>query len=100
MNLASEGSPYAQQANQIRQHILNTTRLVNNLLDMARIQSDGFNLRKEWQTPEELIGSALQQLESALAKTPFRLIYLMRWFWFIVMPGLWSAYSLICWRMR
>ncbi|MBN3115571.1 two-component system sensor histidine kinase KdbD [Pectobacterium brasiliense] len=68
LNLASEGSPYAQQANQIRQHILNTTRLVNNLLDMARIQSDGFNLRKEWQTPEELIGSALQQLESALAK--------------------------------
>nr|WED68305.1 ATP-binding protein [Pectobacterium colocasium] len=41
---------------------------MNNLLDMARIQSDGFNLRKEWQTPEELIGSALQQLESALAK--------------------------------
>ncbi|UVO09639.1 two-component system sensor histidine kinase KdpD [Pectobacterium polonicum] len=68
LNLASAGSPYAQQANQIRQHILNTTRLVNNLLDMARIQSDGFNLRKEWQTPEELIGSALQQLENALAK--------------------------------
>ncbi|MFC3394946.1 two-component system sensor histidine kinase KdpD [Brenneria rubrifaciens] len=68
LNLASEGSPYAPQASQIRQQILNTTRLVNNLLDMARIQSDGFNLRKAWQSLEELIGSALQQLESSLAK--------------------------------
>ncbi|MEA7543830.1 hypothetical protein ONO12_26605, partial [Salmonella enterica subsp. enterica serovar Montevideo] len=42
------------QASEIRQHILNTTRLVNNLLDMARIQSGGFNLKKEWLTLEEI----------------------------------------------
>ena len=40
LDLASEGSPHAPRP-AIRQHVLNTTRLVNNLLDMARIQSGG-----------------------------------------------------------
>ncbi len=52
--------------NEIRQHVLNTTRLVNNLLDMARIQSGGFNLHKEWLTLEEVVGSALRMLEPSL----------------------------------
>ena len=64
LDLASAGSPHAPQASEIRQHILNTTRLVNNLLDMARIQSGGFNLHKEWLTAEEVIGSALRMLEA------------------------------------
>ncbi|MEG3134854.1 two-component system sensor histidine kinase KdpD [Rouxiella sp. T17] len=67
LDLASEGSPFAPQANQIRQQVLSTTRLVNNLLDMARIQSGGFNLRKEWQSLEEIIGSALRMLEPLLS---------------------------------
>jgi two-component system sensor histidine kinase KdpD len=46
--------------------VLNTTRLVNNLLDMARIQSGGFNLHKEWLTLEEVVGSALRMLEPSL----------------------------------
>lgn len=66
LDLASEGSKHAPQANDIRQHVLNTTRLVNNLLDMARIQSGGFNLRKEWLTLEEVVGSALKMLEPSL----------------------------------
>ncbi|XTZ37260.1 two-component system sensor histidine kinase KdpD [Salmonella enterica] len=66
LDLASEGSPHATQASEIRQHVLNTTRLVNNLLDMARIQSGGFNLKKEWLTLEEVIGSALKMLEPGL----------------------------------
>ena len=66
LDLASEGSKHAPQANEIRQHVLNTTRLVNNLLDMARIQSGGFNLHKEWLTLEEVIGSALRMLEPGL----------------------------------
>ncbi|MGL5700069.1 MAG: ATP-binding protein, partial [Kluyvera sp.] len=67
LDLASSGSPYAPQANEIRQHVLNTTRLVNNLLDMARIQSGGFNLNKEWLTLEEVVGSALRMLEPGLS---------------------------------
>ncbi|ALR75996.1 two-component system sensor histidine kinase KdpD [[Enterobacter] lignolyticus] len=66
LDLASEGSKHAPQANEIRQHVLNTTRLVNNLLDMARIQSGGFNLRKEWLTLEEVVGSAIRTLEPGL----------------------------------
>lgn len=66
LDLASEGSKHAPQANEIRQHVLNTTRLVNNLLDMARIQSGGFNLKKEWLTLEEVVGSALKTLEPGL----------------------------------
>lgn len=66
LDLASEGSKHALQASAIRQHVLNTTRLVNNLLDMARIQSGGFNLRKEWLTLEEVVGSALKMLEPGL----------------------------------
>ncbi len=66
LDLASEGSKHAPQASEIRQHVLNTTRLVNNLLDMARIQSGGFNLKKEWLTLEEVVGSALRTLEPGL----------------------------------
>ncbi|AHK18098.1 sensor protein KdpD [Yersinia similis] len=68
LDLAAEGSRHAPQANQIRQQVLSTTRLVNNLLDMARIQSGGFNLRKEWQSLEEIIGSALHMLETTLSQ--------------------------------
>nr|WP_154325208.1 two-component system sensor histidine kinase KdpD [Pantoea sp. 201603H] len=64
LDLAADNSPRAPQANQIRQHIINTSRLVNNLLDMARIQSGGFVLRKSWLTLEEIIGSALNTLDA------------------------------------
>ncbi len=70
LDLAAEGSKHAPQASEIRQHVLNTTRLVNNLLDMARIQSGGFNLRKEWLTLEEIIGSALKMLEPGAGARP------------------------------
>jgi len=66
LDLAAENSPHAPQASEIRQHVINTTRLVNNLLDMARIQSGGFNLKKEWLTLEEVVGSALKMLEPGL----------------------------------
>ena len=83
LDLASEGSKHALQASEIRQHVLNTTRLVNNLLDMARIQSGGFSLKKEWITLEEIVGSALRILEMSLngrkikldIPEPLRLVY-------------------------
>ncbi|HFK7186121.1 TPA: two-component system sensor histidine kinase KdpD [Serratia odorifera] len=72
LDLASEGSQHAQQASQIRQQVLSTTRLVNNLLDMARIQSGGFNLRKEWQSLEEIVGASLHMLEPILSQHDIR----------------------------
>ena len=41
--------------------------LVNNLLDMARIQSGEVKLRREWQSVEEVVGSALKGAQPALA---------------------------------
>jgi len=42
--------------------------LVNNLLDMARIQSGAVKLRREWLPLEEVVGSALKSAQSALAR--------------------------------
>ncbi|AWH88447.1 two-component system sensor histidine kinase KdpD [Limnobaculum parvum] len=65
-DLKKSHHPHYQQAEKIRQYILSTTQLVNNLLDMARIQSGGFTLKKEWQSLEEIVGSALHTLEGIL----------------------------------
>ena len=40
--------------------------LVNNLLDMARIQSGEVQLNRQWQPFEEVVGSALQAIRTAL----------------------------------
>ncbi|QWA11333.1 two-component system sensor histidine kinase KdpD [Sodalis ligni] len=66
LDLAAEGSKYAPQASQIRQQTLSTIRLVNNLLDMARIQSGGINLRAEWVALEEVVGGTLKIMEPLL----------------------------------
>jgi two-component system sensor histidine kinase KdpD len=47
---------------------LNT--LVNNLLDMARLQSGAVSLRMEWQSVEEVVGSAIRAAQPALAGKP------------------------------
>ncbi len=44
------------------------TGLVTNLLDMARLQTGGMKLRKDWQSIEEIVGSACMQLQHALTK--------------------------------
>ncbi|NOG70795.1 sensor histidine kinase KdpD [Roseicella sp. DB1501] len=41
-------------------------RLVSNLLDLARMQSDGVHLHKEWHTLSEIVGSALAQSTTLL----------------------------------
>ncbi|MEO8752277.1 MAG: two-component system sensor histidine kinase KdpD [Casimicrobiaceae bacterium] len=42
--------------------------LVSNLLEMARIESGEFKLRRKWQPFEEVIGSALKAAQPALAR--------------------------------
>ena len=37
--------------------------LVDNLLDMAKLQAGRVWLRKDWQSLEELVGSAVRMLE-------------------------------------
>ena len=41
--------------------------MVNNLLDMARLQSGAVHLRLQWQPIEEVIGSALGSMQAVLA---------------------------------
>jgi two-component system sensor histidine kinase KdpD len=43
-----------------------TSALVNNLLDMARLQAGDVRLRREWQPIEEVVGAALQARASVL----------------------------------
>ncbi|HZL33700.1 MAG TPA: sensor histidine kinase KdpD [Tepidisphaeraceae bacterium] len=42
-------------------------RLINNLLDMTRLESGGVRPNKEWQPLQEVIGSALHHLDARLA---------------------------------
>jgi two-component system sensor histidine kinase KdpD len=41
-------------------------RLINNLLDMTRLESGGMTVKKEWQPIAEVIGSALHRMEQRL----------------------------------
>jgi two-component system sensor histidine kinase KdpD len=60
----------AQAAQAISAEARQLSALVNNLLDMARLQSGAVNLRHEWQSVEEIVGSAIRQAQHALAGTP------------------------------
>ncbi len=64
LDLSAEGSPHASQASELRLQIINTLRLVNNILDMARVEDRGFRLRTDWVAIEEICDSALRTLRS------------------------------------
>jgi two-component system, OmpR family, sensor histidine kinase KdpD len=56
----------AQSARALVAQARELNALVNNLLDMARLQSGAVNLRLEWQSVEEVVGSAIRSAQSAL----------------------------------
>ena len=47
-------------------------RLIENLLDMARMQEGGVRLNRQWHSLEEIVGSALRQLREPLARHEVR----------------------------
>lgn len=53
-------------ARSIRDQALRLSALVNNLLDMARLQAGHVQLNLQWQPLEEVVGSALSQAEQLL----------------------------------
>ncbi|MCZ8254848.1 MAG: DUF4118 domain-containing protein, partial [Polaromonas sp.] len=57
----------AEAARAISSEARHLSTLVNNLLDMARLQSGAVNLKSEWQSVEEIVGSAIRQAQHALA---------------------------------
>ena len=54
----------------IRDQAQRTSELVENILDMARLESGEVCLRREWQSLEEIVGSAIKARVSALAAHP------------------------------
>jgi two-component system, OmpR family, sensor histidine kinase KdpD len=75
-SLALKGRLNADQseiATTIREQALRTSRLVNNLLDMARLEVREVRLRNDWQSLEELIGAALKASESVLRAHPVQI---------------------------
>lgn len=74
LSLAQPPLPVAQQATAaaIRESAQRMNRLVNNLLDMARIQSGDIRLHREWHALEETVGSALRMLRAQLDARPVK----------------------------
>ncbi|HEY9197806.1 MAG TPA: ATP-binding protein, partial [Gammaproteobacteria bacterium] len=73
LDLAAAESTHADKAGVIREQALRTSRLVNDLLEMAKLQSGEVTLRKDWQSLEELVGAALKNLEPVMHGHPLRL---------------------------
>jgi two-component system sensor histidine kinase KdpD len=62
--------PQRQIAASIRQSALRMNALVNNLLDMARLEAGAVQLNRAWQPLEEVVGSALAACAPSLAGRP------------------------------
>ena len=59
--------PAGAQAAVIRDQARRTAKLVNQLLEMARLEARRTELHKDWQSLEELVGAALTELDAQLA---------------------------------
>ena len=73
LNVIAEQSPYQDSLTSIREQAERMALLVDNLLDMAKLQAGRVRLRKDWQSLEELVGSAVRMLEQPLRDHPLRL---------------------------
>lgn len=62
----------AEVAASIRESALRMNAMVNNLLDMARLEAGAVPMRREWQPLEEVMGSALAACASVLQGRPVR----------------------------
>jgi two-component system sensor histidine kinase KdpD len=60
-------------AGAIRDQAFRMSALVNNLLDMARLESGEVKLNRQWQPLEEVIGSALKAREQQLSSHQIRI---------------------------
>ena len=73
LQLSLQSSPGPEQAATqadcaaaITQQARQLSALVTNLLDMARLQDGGVKLRSEWQSVQEVVGSAIRAAQHAL----------------------------------
>jgi len=66
----SDAQARTAQAIVAQAQALNT--LVGNLLDMARLEGGGVNLRRDWQSVEEAVGAAIRAAQPALGAAAVR----------------------------
>ncbi|TXT27765.1 MAG: two-component system OmpR family sensor histidine kinase KdpD [Rhodocyclaceae bacterium] len=64
--------PQAEIAHSLKEEALRISGQVNNLLDMAKLQSGRVELNRQWQPLEEVVVSALKTLEHAFAEHQIR----------------------------
>jgi two-component system sensor histidine kinase KdpD len=64
------GDARRELATTIHEEAQRMTVLVNNLLDMARLESGAATLARQWSSLEELVGSVLNRLKATLAGHP------------------------------
>lgn len=62
--------PARELTQDLRDQALRLSRMVDNLLDMARLQSGKLQLRREWQTLEEVVGASIQMLGRMASEHP------------------------------
>ncbi|VVM66911.1 Sensor protein KdpD [Pseudomonas fluorescens] len=60
--------PLTDLLHDIHEQATSMQRLIENLLDMARMQEHGVRLNRQWHSLEEIVGSALRQLRGPLAR--------------------------------
>ena len=65
-------APQGELANTLVEQGRELNTMVSNLLDMARLQSGAVNLRLEWGSIEELVGSSLRAVEHVLHRSNVR----------------------------
>ena len=74
MRAAAEAPALREQAAAIGKQSRRVAKMVEDMLEMARLQAGRVTLRKDWQSVEELVGSALRLLdEEQLAQHPLSL---------------------------
>lgn len=56
----------AEMLDTIHSEAARMERLINNLLDMTRLESGGLRLKKEWQSLHEVLGAALEHVNGRL----------------------------------
>ncbi|WPK02478.1 two-component system sensor histidine kinase KdpD [Pseudomonas putida] len=66
------GGEAAEIATAVGESALRMNTLVNNLLDMARLDAGKVVLNRQWQPVEDVVGSALRALQPALGTHPVR----------------------------
>lgn len=72
LQLQAAHAPESETAAAIRDQALRTGYMVDNLLEMARLQSGTVTPRRDWLVLEEVIGAAARALEPALVDHPLR----------------------------